>query len=603
MNAKSLVVLLLVSSMAIFTRAEDVAKPSDATPPTITYDDAKKQKSAPVAREESAEGVWRHPVALGLTVDETSLLVLCRRSASLVVVPLADPTTQETIDVGGMPEAMAPLPDGRWVIAESQRNELRIITIAGKSASATASIAVGDEPKQLVASSKDPIVWVSLRSGRAVEAVNIETGKIVYHQPLDFAPHCLALDADERTLFVADAYRGHLTAMEAASGKPIITRTFPGTNIRGLALSPDGSHLYFTHQIISERSIIERESVRWGAFITNNARRIARDRFFDPSLDIAAKSDLGFLGDFGNGAGDPGKLLLPRADLAMVCFSGTNEVGLDTGWPFRFRRIDVGRRPVDIVVNHAGDRAYIANMFNDNISIIDIAKGTVVGSISLGPLPVETAEMRGEMLFHDASLSLDSWYSCQSCHTDGQSNGSNSDTLSDGGFGAPKNTPSLLGVGHTKPWSWVGRFDAIEDQIESTLEHTMQSRRVVKSNIDDLTAYLMTLEPRPTTPSPEIIATVEQNGRQIFERVGCAECHAGERLTNVGVFNVELDDGRAGHREFNPPSLRRVAHTAPYFHDGRAESLEDVVDKYKHRLPQSLIAEDREALLTYLKSL
>ena len=606
LNAKSIIAFLWLSLTTPIVIADETAPAktsSEATPPTITYDDSKKPMAPPVAREESTDGVWRHPVALGLTADEASLLVLCRRSSSLIVVPLAEPTAQETIKLAGMPEAMVLMADGRWVVANSEQNKLHVITLSDKTVTSNTSFAVGDEPKQLIASSKSSIVWVSLRSDRAVEAINIATGKVVYHQPLDFAPHCLALDADESTLIVADAYRGHLTALEAATGKPIITRTFPGTNIRGLAFSPDGSHLFFTHQIISERSIIERESVRWGAFITNNARRVARDKFYDASLDIAAKSDLGFLGDFGNGAGDPGKLLVPRADLALVCFSGTNEVGLDTGWPFRFRRVDVGRRPVDIVVNRSGDRAYVANMFDDNISIIDTVKGVVTGSISLGPLPVETAAMRGEMLFHDASLSLDSWYSCQSCHTDGQTNGSNSDTLSDGGFGAPKNTPSLLGVGHTKPWSWVGKFDAIEDQIESTLENTMQSRRVVKSNIDDLTAYLMTLEPRPSRPSSDNVATIEQHGRQVFERVGCAECHGGERLTNGGVFNVELDDGLAGHREFNPPSLRRVAHTAPYFHDGRAESLEDVVDKYKHRLPQTLAGEDRNALLVYLRGL
>lgn len=575
----------------------------EQSPPAgVSYDDQEKSKPISTSREESTDGEWRHPVALGLTDDESSLLVLCRRTASLIVLPLNDPSKKHSLSLGGFPESMVKLADGRWCIADSDRNQLHLVKWDGDSVVIENSIRVGDEPKQLIASQRSPIVWVSLRTGHAVEAIDSSTGQMLFHQSLDFAPHCLAMDQEEQTLLVADAFRGRIAALNPANGQLLITRTFPGTNIRGLCFSADGQAIYFTNQIISERSIIERESVRWGAFITNNSRRIARDKFFDPSNDIAAKSELGFLGDFGNGAGDPGKLVMPRNDLTMVCFSGTNEVGIDNSWPFRFRRIRVGRRPVDIIITRSGDRAYVANMFDDSISIINTSTGGVTGSLSLGPLPSETAEMRGEILFHDASLSLDSWYSCQSCHTDGQSNGSNSDTLSDGSFGAPKNTPSLLGVAHTKPWSWVGRFESIEDQVESTLENTMQSRRVIRSNIDDLSAYLRTLEPRKRHFSDNDLAK-QMEGRRIFERVGCAECHAGDRLTTSATFNVEIDDGRGGHKEFNPPSLLGVSQTAPYFHDGRAATLEEVIGTYKHRLKSALVEDDQESLLVYLRSL
>ncbi len=389
--------------------------------------------------------------------------------------------------------------------------------------------------------------------------------------------------------------------MKAKTGEIITIHRYPATNIRGLAFTLDGQELVFTHQIISENSMIERESVRWGAFITNNVRRIPRAILLDPTADAVTASELGFVGGFGHGAGDPGKLLYARADRVLICLSGVNEIGIDTGWPLRFDRIHVGRRPVDIAIDRDAKTAYVVNMFDDAISIVDLDKQQVVGSISLGPLPEETSAMRGEILFHDASLSLDNWYSCQSCHTDGDTNNSNADTFSDGGFGSPKNTPSLRGVAQTGPWSWVGKFQTLEEQVSSTIEHTMQSNRVSRRMAEDLAAYLATLEPRPARPTSTDPLMAE--GRIVFEKQGCAECHAGQRLTKDSLEDVGMDDGLAGHHLFNPPSLRSVKQTAPYFHDGRAKSLEEVIDRFGHRIQEPLSTETRAALLAYLKGL
>ena len=54
------------------------------------------------------------------------------------------------------------------------------------------------------------------------------------------------------------------------------------------------------------------------------------------------------------------------------------------------------------------------------------------------------------------------------------SNGLSSDTLGDGSFGAPKRTPSLLGVGATGPWTWTGSIDRLEDQVRKSILTTMR---------------------------------------------------------------------------------------------------------------------------------
>lgn len=563
---------------------------------------------APLAADGGAEPAdraaapWRQPTALVLSQDNRWLYTANRRSASLSAVDLQTHQAVDCCRIGGQPEAMARLSDGRLAIADGEGNRLVVLRMQGSEVLERSESPAGDEPRQLVASRKRGVVWASLRSECALQAFDLDSSRELYRTPLDFPPHCLALSEDETVVLAADAYRGGIASVDAESGRVLAARTFPGTNIRGLAFEPGSASFVFAHQIISERSIIDRELVRWGAFITNNVRRVRMEVLLDREADVVLASDLHFVGDFGHGAGDPGRLVLPSDDTAILCLSGVNEVGLDTHWPYRMTRVRVGRRPVDAVVDREGARAYVANQFDDSISVVDLKRREVAATIALGPRPAETAAMRGEVHFHDASLSLDNWYSCHTCHTDGHTNGSNADTSADGRDGAPKNTPSLLGAAATRPWSWTGRFDRLEEQIANTLEHTMQSRASSGSRTADLAAYLATLEPRPPRGTDPEERNLAEAGRIVFEQRGCNDCHAGPLLTSEDSFDVGLDDGIAGNTRFNPPSLRGVGRTAPYFHDGRAKSLEEVLRAHPPEAPP-LTGSEAERLLAYLRSL
>jgi cytochrome c peroxidase len=86
-----------------------------------------------------------------------------------------------------------------------------------------------------------------------------------------------------------------------------------------------------------------------------------------------------------------------------------------------------------------------------------------------------------------------------------------------------------------------------------------------------------------------------RRGQQLFTEVGCVHCHAGPALTNESYQSLGLDGasqgdpGLAGHTgrpsdwgRFRVPSLRAVAQTAPYFHDGSATTLADVLAVYEN---------------------
>lgn len=157
----------------------------------------------------------------------------------------------------------------------------------------------------------------------------------------------------------------------------------------------------------------------------------------------------------------------------------------------------------------------------------------------------------------------------------------------------PKKVISLLGVATTGPWAWNGSKKQLEEQVHTSLLISMQSQLATEElPIEPLAAYLRTLQPPPgiaasrkQLPDPQIL----QQARLVFRNSGCSNCHAGESLTTDDVFDVGIHDEQ-GETNFNPPGLAGVSQRGPWFHDGRATSLEDVLRSGHHdqSVPQRL---------------
>src|SRR5262249_21079122 len=141
---------------------------------------------------------------------------------------------------------------------------------------------------------------------------------------------------------------------------------------------------------------------------------------------------------------------------------------------------------------------------------------------------------------------------------------------------APKNTPSLLGVAGTEPMGWNGMFAQLSDQVHQSLESSLRGPRPSPAEIDDLVAYLLTLRPPPPRRRGDEPAVLR--GAQLFRTRRCDSCHRPPSYTIAAVRDVGMDDGVGGNRRFNPPGLRGIAWSAPYFHDGRAATLEQAVE-------------------------
>jgi cytochrome c peroxidase len=218
----------------------------------------------------------------------------------------------------------------------------------------------------------------------------------------------------------------------------------------------------------------------------------------------------------------------------------------------------------------------------------------------------------GERLFSDRRLSHNNTHSCSSCHDIG-TNGASAN-VHDTRDGQPiaLNTPTVFNVSLNFRLNWEGNFRSLEEGIERSLRNpsimaSSVDEAVTKLHADpemvgqfhdaygrepDFVALLdaiATYERSLVTPDSRFdrwlrgetnaITPDELSGYQVFKSLGCITCHQG---VNVGGNLFQL------HGIFHPlgspepallrvPSLRNVATTAPYFHDGSAATLPEAV--------------------------
>ncbi|MEQ9319626.1 MAG: hypothetical protein RIF41_10745 [Polyangiaceae bacterium] len=206
---------------------------------------------------------------------------------------------------------------------------------------------------------------------------------------------------------------------------------------------------------------------------------------------------------------------------------------------------------------------------------------------------------QGRAIFHGATdrrISADG-RACASCHPDGRDDGLSWPTPS-----GARQTPMLAGrlLDATKPYGWQGDAETIEVHLKQTFA------RLGGKGLDDeamaaLLAYLQemgTPSRSAPAPDPEKVA----RGKELFhtETVGCAVCHTSG---GVGSDGARHDVGTGVAVE--TPSLRFVARTGPYLHDGRYETLSQLLRETRGKMgwAADMPPEDLSALEAYLLTL
>jgi YVTN family beta-propeller protein len=552
------------------------------------------------ARPDTSGVRLRRPVAVVVADDGHRLFVANRRTGSVSVIDVDRRQVLAEPVVGQVLADLADAGEGRFLAVDEEAGGLIVLTRRGDSLDATGRVQVGEAPVsvRVLPGSRAVVACLWSRQLAIVDRIGDGSPKLHKTLALPFAPREQILLPGGEKLVVADAFGGKLAVVNVQRGVVESVRVVPGLNIRGLAVGADGKQLLLSQQLLAEDTPTRSDDIRWGNVISNGVRSLSLEDVANPSADLLQHSRLLPLGEFLHGAADPAGLSVADGKI-LVTLAGTGEVAfgpeLHGDWP----RLSVGRRPT--VLGVSGRRAFVADTFGDAVTILDIPGRKKIATISLGRMPEPGPAERGELLFFDGRQSVEGWMSCQSCHSDGHTNGLRSDTLADGSYGAPKRVPTLRGIGETAPWAWNGSMTRLEDLVSQSIRTTMHGPRPTERQVADLTAYLRTLTPPPAirrNPSGEAV----QHGKTVFESAGCVRCHAAPAYTTPRTYEVGMED-ELGKTLFNPPSLRGVSQGVAFFHDGRAASLDEVFTKHRHQVPAELARKDLDDLLAFLRTL
>jgi cytochrome c peroxidase len=270
----------------------------------------------------------------------------------------------------------------------------------------------------------------------------------------------------------------------------------------------------------------------------------------------------------------------------------------------------------------------------------------------------------GRQLFFDERLSIDGSKSCYSCHvcehglTDGLPK-----AIGPGNKQLPRSSPTLWNIGYHKEFYWDGRSPSLEKQAmaawtggnmgvgdkapeivakvnalqgyKAQFQKVFQSDATAENMMKAIAAYERTIISGNTAwdrwkaGDNTAISQSAWRGWNIFQAIKCNNCHDGVLFTDQQYHNVGIgmaqptpDPGRFNATKkvedtgaFKTPTLRDVARSAPYFHDGSAKTLEEAVDimlgggkpnQYldkKNLEAHKVLPEQREDLLNFLKSL
>jgi cytochrome c peroxidase len=297
-------------------------------------------------------------------------------------------------------------------------------------------------------------------------------------------------------------------------------------------------------------------------------------------------------------------------------------------------------------------------------SIIKIASPTGLPEVNFPPENPTTAEAiaLGRKLFYDPQLSSDNTVSCSSCHnpalyfSDGLpvAKGVNAQL-------ATRNSPSILNANFNSLQFLDGRSATLELQAgepianpkEMNLPHEICVTKLnsipsyqaefkqvfgdekisMQRIVNAIASFERTLLSGNSAFDKNTMNDSAKRGMSVFtnkDKGNCASCHvaplftdgkfhnlgagmdASGELKDLGRFNQTKNETDRG--AFRTPSLRNIAKTAPYMHDGSLKSLKEVIDFYigggssnpqldKEIKPLILSAQEREDLLAFLESL
>ena len=588
----------------------------------------------PAAAQES----YLSPACLSASADGKVLYVTCETAGCIQAF---DTETEKVVARYNVPDIkrLALSPDGTRLFATAGGFNGLLHEIDLKSGKTLRSMPAGHTPESLVLSADGKTLFFCNRFSRAgqqdVHAVDVAAWKIKTSAKAIREPATLRLTKDGKALWVVN----HLPLM-AANSKHVYTSLcvydsetlekratldLPSGSfaVRDSALSADGKHFFVSHSI--GRFTVPTTHLDRG-WINTSAVSV---------FDTASRKFINvvLLDDTVKGAANPwGLAVVGKDEWLCVNASGTHEL-VAVNLKEMMKRLNETKTPLEVVNDLSflygaktripfegqgprelaviGNKVYSAMRFSDTLTVVEMwddGPGAAV-ALPLTGTPMAPDLIRsGDMAFHDATYCYQQWLSCDSCHPDTRSDGTNWDLMNDG-IGNPKQSRSLLYSHRTSPVMITGVRASAEVAVTKGFA-LIQFHELPETQLDAVNAYLKDLKPVPSPylkPDGTLTASALR-GKAVFDgKAECAKCHVPPYYGDKKKNSLGLGSDSERDREFATPILIEAWRTAPYMYDGRAVTIQEVITtdnkNNRHGNTKGLTPQEVEDLADYVNSL
>jgi hypothetical protein len=569
------------------------------------------------------------------------------------------------ITVGSKPRSLALEPDGiaLWIVCEKS-DELWALNPSSGALILRTNLGYGVAPVAVAFEPNVGAAFIAGQGSKSLLRLDPASFAITGSLALGGRPASIAVSSSSFRVFVTrfispDSEGG---VWEVNPSSMTLTRTFPlafdntpdGENsgrgvpnyLTGIAIAPDGRHAW----IPSKKDNIGRGLYRDGQPLThdNTVRSILSQ------LDLVSNVEaLTNRIDVDNHSLPGSVCFSPFGDLTWVTYQGNNEIRVfDAATGNNLSSATTSFAPQDLCLNTNGTRLYVLNFLSRSISVFDVSQ--IAAGISSAIIPIAETNvvsveklspqvLAGKRIFYNAAdprMASEGYLTCISCHLDGDEDGRVWD-FTDRGEGL-RRTISMQGrrgMGHGRV-HWSANFDEIQDfehdirnafggtGFMSNADFNTGTRNTplgdpkagISPDLDALAAYVTTLidYPKSAARTGGASSVQGQNGRAHFIDLRCHTCHGGPDFTDSAygmLHDVGTIQPGSGHRLGGPlpgidtPTLRGLASSARYLHDGSAPDLPSVFNTTNappgspHAAFQALTSIEQTELLAFLSEL
>lgn len=590
---------------------------------------------------------YKTPHNLAFRPDGKEVYVTCEESDSVAVIDPATWTKVAEIAVGQHPMDVTFSPDGQRAYATNWLDDsISVIDVAARKT--VTAVPVGDEPRGLLTNRSGKYLYVLNASTEDISVIDTESLAEVKRLAASRSPWSLALSPDGTQMLVTNAlFRLGKFRMPSVSEVTIIDAeravvedriAIPNANlVQGVAWHPSGEYALVT--LNRTKNLVPMTRLLQGWTITNGLAVIWRDGRVDqvlldePMMCFPDPADVA---------------ITPDGTRALVTSSGSDRVAVvdleklismlkaaddhqrekifpnHLGKPTEFvvSHLPTKNAPLGIVISPDGRTALTANSLDDSLSVIDLTTLETEGRVSLGGPAVITKVRYGQQLFHSANITLHRQFSCHSCHPGGHIDGITYDTQPDGIGLNPVDNRTMRGILDTAPFKWEGTNPTLSRQCGPRL--SVFFTRIQPFTPEELSAvdnYICTI-PRPPNryrPLGAELTEAQRRGRLIFDRTRtndgrvipkqnrCVTCHFPPLYTDRKRHDVGTQYYLDEQGRFDTPHLNNIYDSAPYLHNGMANTLEEIWTVFNphdtHGVTNDMTKDQLNDLIEYLKTL